>query len=76
MAFKEDTTKVIRKYANEVKVHEKTVRTVIEQDLSPDLNSLDYALWGVLENKTNETSHRNIDSLKFAIEDEWNKKPE
>ena len=31
---------------------------------SPDYNSLDYAIWGVIENKTNATSHRNIE--------EWN----
>ena len=40
---------------------------------SPDLNHLDYTLWGILENKTNATSHPNIGSLKIAIEEEWNK---
>ena len=30
---------------------------------SPDHNPLDYAIWGVLENKTNATSHPNIGSL-------------
>ena len=38
---------------------------------SPDPNPLDYAIWGVLENKTNTTSHPNIVSLKTAIEEEW-----
>ena len=38
-----------------------------------DLNSLDCAPWGVLENKTNAISHPNIGSLKTAIEEEWNK---
>ena len=56
-----------------MKVHEETVRTAIKQDLSPDLNPFDYAIWGVLENKTNPTSHRNIGSLKIALEVEWNK---
>ena len=32
-------------------------------------------MWGVLENKTNATSHPNIDSLKTPIEEEWNKMP-
>ena len=41
--------------------------------LSPDLNPLDYAVWGVLENKTNTTAHPNIGLLKIAIEEEWNK---
>ena len=51
MAIKKDPTS-IRKYTNELKVHEKTVRTAIKQDLSPYLNPLDYAIWGVWENKT------------------------
>ena len=40
------------------------------------LNPLDYAIWDVLENKTNATSHPNICSLKTAIEEEWNKMSE
>ena len=40
-AIKKDPTTSIRKYANELKVHEKTVRTAIKQDSSPDLNFLD-----------------------------------
>ena len=31
---------------------------------------------GVLENKTNATSHPNIDALKTPIEEEWNKMSE
>ena len=49
------------------------MRTAIKQDLSPDINPFDYAIWSVLEKKTNATSHPNIDSLKIAIEKEWNK---
>ena len=40
---------------------------------SQDLNSLDYAICGVLENKTNGTSYPNIGSFKTATEEEWNK---
>ena len=36
---------------------------------SPDFNPLDYAIWSILENKTNATSHPNI-------EEEWNKMSE
>ena len=43
---------------------------------SLDLKPLDYAIWGVLENKTNDPSHPNIGSLKTAIEEEWNKMSE
>ena len=39
-AIKQDPTSSIRMYANKLKVHEKTPRTVIRQDLSPDLNPL------------------------------------
>ena len=66
----------IRKHANELKVREKTVRTAIKQDLSPDLDPLHDAIWSIFENKTNGTSHPNIGSLKTAIEEEWNKMPE
>ena len=43
---------------------------------SPDPNLLDYAIWDILENKTNATSHPNIGSLKTAIEEEWKKMSE
>ena len=46
--IKKDPTTSIRKHANELKVHEKTVRTAIKQDLNPDVNSFGYALWGVI----------------------------
>ena len=52
------------------------IRVSLWPPSSPDLNPLDYAIWGVLENKTNVTSHRNIGSLKNAIEEEWNKMSE
>ena len=76
MAITKDPTTSIRKRANELKVHEKIVRTAIKQDLSPNHNPLDYTIWSVLENKTNATSHPNIGSLKTAIEKEWNKMSE
>ena len=44
MAFKKDFTMSIRKHANKLKVHEKTVRTAIKEDLSPDLNLFDYGI--------------------------------
>ena len=46
------------------------LRTAIKQDLNPDFNPLDYAIWGVLENKINAISHQNIGSLKTDMEDE------
>ena len=52
------------------------MRTAIKQDLSPDLNPFDYAIKGILENKTNAISHLNIGLLKTAFEEEWNKMPE
>ena len=70
-AIKKDPTTPIRKLANKLKVHKETVRTAIKQDLSWGLNPFDYAMWGVLENKTNATSYPNIDLLKNTIEKEW-----
>ena len=63
MRIKKDSTTSIRKHANELKVHEKTVGTAVKQDLNPDLKPLDYAIWDILENKTIATSHPNIGSL-------------
>ena len=50
-AITKDHTMSIRKHTNELKVHKKTMRTAIKQDLIPDLNPHDYTLWGVLEKK-------------------------
>ena len=71
--IKKHTTISVRKHSNELNVNEKTVRTEIKQDLSPDFNPLDYAIWGILETKTNVISRPNIGLLKTAIEKEWNK---
>ena len=59
-----------------MEVDQKTVRTTFKQDLRPDFKHLDYAIWGVLENKTNVTSHWNIGSFKTAIEEQCNKMSE
>ena len=48
---KKDPTTSVRKHPNGLKVHEKTMRTSIKQDLNPDHNPHDYTIWGVLENK-------------------------
>ena len=69
VAIKNDSTTLIRKHANELKVCKK-------QDLSPDLDPLNYVIWGVLENKTNANFYPNIGSLKIVIEEEWNKMSE
>ena len=45
--IKKDHTTTIRKHDNELKVHEKYVRTAIKQDLSPDLISL-VTIYGAL----------------------------
>ena len=74
--IKKDPTTSIRKHANELKVQEKSEWIAIEYDLSPDRKPLDYDIWSVLENKTNAASHQNINSLKTAIEKEWNEMSE
>ena len=56
-----------------LKVHEKSVSTVIKQDSSPYLDPPDYAIWSVLENKINTTSHPHIGSFKTVIAEELNK---
>ena len=42
---------------------------------SPDLNVLDYYLWGVLQQQVNKSSHSSIDSLKRTIKRELKKIP-
>ena len=44
--------------------------------INPDHNPLDYAIWSVLENKTNATLYPNIGLFKIAMEEEWNKMSE
>ncbi|QQP41388.1 Uncharacterized protein FKW44_015737, partial [Caligus rogercresseyi] len=38
---------------------------------SPDLNPLDFAVWGELEKKINRTPHPNVDALEATIRTEW-----
>ena len=40
---------------------------------SPDLNPLDYFVWGVIERETNKSRHANTDSLTAAIKTSFNK---
>ncbi|QQP51511.1 Uncharacterized protein FKW44_012900 [Caligus rogercresseyi] len=37
----------------------------------PDVNPLDFAVWGFLEGKTNKTSHTSVEALKTTITKEW-----
>ena len=43
---------------------------------SPDLNPLDYAIWGKIESKVCATSHPNFKSLVVAIKKHWSKMKE
>ena len=63
--IKRGPTKSIKKHANELKFLEKTVRIPIREDLSRNLNVLDWTF--------KKTNHLNIGSLKTSIEEEWNK---
>lgn len=38
---------------------------------SPDLNPMDYSVWSVLKAKACATPHRNLDSLRRALEKTW-----
>ena len=38
---------------------------------SPDINPLDYSVWGTLDSKVRATPHSSIDSLKASIIREW-----
>ena len=38
---------------------------------SPDLNPLDYSIWGILETRVNTIKHQSIESLKATLKKEW-----
>jgi inhibitor of nuclear factor kappa-B kinase subunit alpha len=40
---------------------------------SPDLNPLDFSIWGILEARVNAVQHRSVDSLKQHLLAEWRK---
>ena len=40
---------------------------------SPDLNQLDYSIWGILESRVNTKRHTSIESLKVTLLREWDK---
>ena len=61
--IKKKPTMSIRKHSNELKVHKKTVWRIFKQDLITGHNPLDFAICGVIENKTKTASHPNIGSL-------------
>jgi len=42
---------------------------------SPDLNPLDYAIWGILEAKVNAIQHRSLESVKKTLRNELSKLP-
>ena len=43
---------------------------------SPDLNPLDYGIWGYVEAKACATPHSNVESLKASVDREWAAMPE
>uniref|UniRef100_A0A914EC32 Carboxylesterase type B domain-containing protein n=1 Tax=Acrobeloides nanus TaxID=290746 RepID=A0A914EC32_9BILA len=48
----------------------------IEAPYSPDLNPLNYAIWGYLEAKACEKPHKSINSLTKAIKKAWDEMPD
>lgn len=40
---------------------------------SPDLNPLDFCIWGILQAKVNAKQHRSVKSLKRKLKREWKK---
>ena len=43
---------------------------------SPDLNVMDFAIWGMLAQKACSVRHKNIDSLKRSLQSAWDDIPE
>ena len=38
---------------------------------SPDLNDMDFAIWGILEGKAYQKPHKNLESLKHSLVTAW-----
>ena len=43
---------------------------------SPDLNPLDFGIWGYLESKVSATHHKSLEALKTKLRKEWSKMPQ
>ena len=43
---------------------------------SPDLNPLDFGIWGYLESKVSATNHKSLETLKTKLRKEWSKMPQ
>ena len=43
---------------------------------SPDLNPLDFGIWGYLESKVSATHHKSLEALKTKLQKEWSKMPQ
>ncbi|QQP49269.1 Putative transposable element, partial [Caligus rogercresseyi] len=46
---------------------------VTQEFLSPDANPLDYSFWVQVESKACTVRHPNVEALKTAVDEEWNK---
>lgn len=42
---------------------------------SPDLNPMDFSVWGILESKACATNHTTVESLKRALQKAWDEIP-
>jgi len=40
---------------------------------SPDLNPVDYKIWGILQERVYKTSSKDVDELRRRIAEEWGK---
>jgi len=40
---------------------------------SPDLNPVDYKIWGILQERIYKTSSKDVDDLQCRIAQEWDK---
>jgi len=43
---------------------------------SPDINPVDYKIWGLLQEQIYKTNIKDIDQLQHRIAEEWDKQPD
>ena len=66
--FQQDSAPAHKEWLNTISVNEWPAS-------SPDLNPMDYSIWGILEAKVNASPHRSLEWLKRKLVKEWDNLP-
>ena len=65
--FQQDSTPVHASITNQAWLRENVPSFITKWPPSPDLNPLNFSVWGILESKVGASSHGSIEALKKAF---------